>query len=70
MKRKVLSLRGQQRGLNLPLYAVVWLLLDRFNPAGWIWGVVGTICVLNMIISVLAWWGSDVVEMDDLLEER
>lgn len=40
---------------RLPIWVSVttWLLLDRFKPAGWVWGVVGTIFVFAWIICII-----------------
>lgn len=33
--------------------AVLYLLLDRFDAAGWVWGVAGTLYVLLVVASVI-----------------
>lgn len=42
-KRIALSGKNAPRGLHLQSFAVVWLLLDRFKAADWVWGVAGTV---------------------------
>lgn len=40
--------------LNLTFYGVVWLLLDRFQPPEWVWGVAGCLCAFLFITSLIA----------------
>lgn len=44
-------------------YAVVWLLMDRIAPPMWVWGVVGTLCALIFIISVIDFFSAQDVEL-------
>lgn len=55
-KSRRLSFKSGPSGLGLTFYAVVYLLLDKFQPAGWVWGVVGTICGLILIVNVVDMW--------------
>jgi hypothetical protein len=54
---------------NLPtrlpvlLTAVVYLLLDRFHPADWVWGAVGAVFVLVWIGAFVAWFKEDEVDI-------
>lgn len=66
-KRKALSPKNHPRRIPLTLFAVVWLLMDRFQPSGWVWGVVGTICAVLMILSVVDCFTAQDVELPDQL---
>jgi len=43
--------------------AVAWLLLDRLQAAGWVWGVVGTMFALLWIGSVTAFFMQETVDV-------
>jgi hypothetical protein len=49
MKRHVLPHSVLPTRLPLQTTALVYLLLDRFDPPGWTWGVVWTVMVLLWI---------------------
>jgi hypothetical protein len=53
MKPNRLSVKSSPATLGLQFYAVVWLLLDRFQPDGWVWGMVGAFCALMLIGAVI-----------------
>ncbi len=59
--RKALAARNRPRSLSLSFYAVVWLLMDRFDPPGWLWGVIGCLCALLLAASVY-----DMLEAEDV----
>lgn len=40
--------------IPLSLFGVIWLLLDRFQPPGWVWGVVGCLCALWLLLTIIA----------------
>jgi hypothetical protein len=49
---------------------LIWLLLDRFRPSGWVWGAGGLMVVIMWVI-----WGIDAatrqnVSIDDLLRKN
>ena len=58
IKRSNLSIR-----LPVLLTAVVYLLLDRFHPADWVWGAVGALFVLIWIGALVAWFKEDEVNI-------
>jgi hypothetical protein len=62
-KRKALASKHAPRRLGLSLYAVVWLLLDRWQPPGWVWGVVGTVCAVVFIASLIDFFTAEDVEL-------
>jgi hypothetical protein len=62
-RRKALSSKNVPRRLHLMMYAVIWLLMDRFNPPGWAWGVVGTICAVMLMASLVDFFGAEDVEL-------
>jgi hypothetical protein len=47
-----LSVKSGSSGLGLTTWAVVYLLMDRWQPPGWVWGTVGTFVALIMIVGV------------------
>jgi len=51
-KRKVVSEKNLPTRLPVWSSLIVWLLLDRFNPPGWAWGVVGTVFVFFWIVAI------------------
>jgi len=42
---------------------VAWLLLDRLQAAGWVWGVVGTMFALIWISSVTTFFMQETVDV-------
>lgn len=51
-KPKVLSWRNLPSRPPWILTAVVYLLLDRWQAAGWVWGAVGTVLFILWVASV------------------
>lgn len=45
-KRKVLALRSIQSRPPLIFTLLMWVMLDHFDPAGWMWGAVGVLVIL------------------------
>jgi hypothetical protein len=63
MKRKALSMKNKPRSLSLSWYAVVWLLMDRAQPAEWVWGVIGTFCALIFVATLVDFIRAEDVEL-------
>lgn len=59
-KRTVVSWKNLPTRMPLIFTAVCWLLLDRFDSPGWVWGVVGTLVVALWFV-----WIADVLQRDD-----
>lgn len=51
--RKALATKNAPRRLSLSFYAVVWLMMDRLQPDGWVWGVVGVLCAILFLVSLI-----------------
>lgn len=62
-KRKALSLKNHHARLNLTWYAVVWLLMDRLQPASWVWGAVATVCAFLFLVTLIDIWNCETVEL-------
>jgi len=41
--RKALSHKNQPKRISLAGSLIVWLMLDRYQPPGWVWGFVLTL---------------------------
>lgn len=65
-RRRALKRRNIHPGLGLIYYAVIWLLMDRYQPAMWVWGVVGTLCALCFACSVIDIYLTDGIDLDDI----
>ncbi len=63
MKRKALSHKHSPRSLRIWWFVTLWLLMDRINPASWIWGVVGTLAAIIAIVSVIDFFSAEDVEI-------
>lgn len=63
MRRRALAMKNTPRRLSLWWYALVWLLMDRWQPDGWVWGVVGTFCASVFIASVIDFFTAEDVEL-------
>lgn len=65
-RRKVLD--AKQMPTRLPMIGtLVWyLILDKFDAPGWLWGVMGTLFVLLWIAAVVGIWTQDSVEIAEL----
>lgn len=50
--------------------ATTWLLLDRLQPPGWVWGVVLTLLALIWVMQVVAIWHEDKVSIHEITEEK
>lgn len=70
MSRTVLPWGIMPAQLPLQTTALAYLLLDRWQAAGWVWGVVGTVLALFWVLAIvrmvtdkpksLAGYGTDV----------
>ena len=62
-QRKVVS--GKNLAMRSPLLVtlVFYLLLDRFDAAGWVWGVVGTIMAILWVIWIVDIFNIEQVEV-------
>jgi hypothetical protein len=61
-KRKVLPERVMPPRLATPFYAILWLYMDRYQPAGWVWGVVGTIGAVLLALNVFDLLNTEEIE--------
>lgn len=61
--RKALSAKNAPRRFGLSFYAVVWLLMDRIQPEGWVWGVVGVVCATLFLCSLIDFFIAQDVEL-------
>jgi hypothetical protein len=50
--RKALSNKNQPKRVSLAGALLVWLLLDRFQPPGWVWGVVLTFVGIVLLAQI------------------
>lgn len=64
--RKVVHVNDLPTRLPLTTTAVVGLLLDRFDAAGWVWGMVGTIVVLIWIFTLTRLWTERQIQLKEL----
>jgi len=60
---KVISYKQLPAKIPTVPTAVAWLLLDRLQAAGWVWGVVGTMFALIWIGSVTAFFMQETVDV-------
>jgi hypothetical protein len=46
---------------KMPLWPclIIYLLLDKFDPAGWVWGAVGLFCVMWIVGSTISAFQED-----------
>lgn len=51
-----------------PLWAsmVAWLMLDRFDAPGWVFGVVGCLFVLLWLAYICTWFTHESTELNEL----
>ena len=66
-KRKVIAQKNFSMRSPLMPTVVVWLLLDRFQAPGWVWGVVGTLVAILWIAFVAQAWTN---EITDIFEQK
>jgi hypothetical protein len=61
--RRVIKYRNLPTKLPIGSTAVVWLLLDRFQAPGWVWGAVGVICLATWAAVIYQIWIEDGVDI-------
>ena len=66
---KVLHPRHLPTKLPILTTAVIYLVMDKFHPAGWVWGVVITLLVIYWIASIVALGRDKFVSPTELLED-
>lgn len=66
--RRVVASKNLQTKSPITVGVVYWLLLDRFNAPGWLYGVVGTIAVIWLFIWIVSWFFE--VETEVFPEEK
>lgn len=62
-KKRVISRKNLPKRIPLYQAMVAYLMLDKFNASGWVWGVVGTIFFLVTIVSFHDIMTEDEVEL-------
>jgi hypothetical protein len=65
--KKVVAYENLPARLPIWTSATAWLLLDRFKPPGWAWGVVGTIFVFLWIICLIDLSREERIKLKELL---
>ena len=70
MSKDVLRIDYKNLPHTLPVNftLMMWLLLDRFQAPGWVWGVVGTVVVLAWIGTIALIWNSKSVDLTAVLQ--
>jgi hypothetical protein len=63
MSRRALATKNAPRKIPLVFWAVVGLVMDRFNAPGWAWGVVGTCAVVGIVLCITDFFLSEEVEL-------
>jgi hypothetical protein len=65
-KNKVIHFKSLPTRWPITKTAVVWLLLDRFHPAGWVRGVVWTLVALIWVLAAMGRYHEEYVELADI----
>lgn len=63
MGRKVLMYKNLPTRLPVVSTTVAWLLLDRLQAPGWVWGAVGAFYVLIWIICLYGFWTEENIDI-------
>ena len=63
--RKALASKNGHRRIPLVTLAVIWLLMDRFNPVGWVVGVVWTLVALVYLLAIFDFFTAEDIELGD-----
>lgn len=63
MARKALSAKNGPRSLRLGMFALVWLVADRFDPTPAAWGVIYTLMAITAILMVIDFLTAEDVEL-------
>lgn len=63
MNRKVISFKNLPSRFPVLSTIVFYLLLDKLNSPGWLWGVVGTVMGLVWIGAIIAIWTQKQVDI-------
>jgi hypothetical protein len=64
MKKRVISYKNLPSRIPVYQAMVAYLMMDKFNAAGWVWGVVGTIFTIVIISSIIGLFNQ--IEVDVL----
>ncbi len=62
-KRKVIAFSNISTPIPLQTTAVVYLLLDKIQAAGWIWGAVGCTLVLIWLVWIVGFFIEEEVDI-------
>jgi hypothetical protein len=65
--KKVVAYENLPARLPIWISLTAWLLLDRFKPPGWVWGVVGTIFAFLWIVSIVDACREERIKLKELL---
>jgi hypothetical protein len=60
---KRISMANEAPRLPLTFTVAWWLLLDRLQPPGWVWGASGVVIVLLWVMGALAIWQFEPVDV-------
>lgn len=54
IRRKVVSWKSMPSRLPINMSVVVWLVLDRLKPPGWVWGACGAVLLIVWVASIIS----------------
>ena len=63
MKTKVVANKNLPVPMPLQFSLICYLLLDKFQAAGWVWGAVGVILALLWIVYFIAIFSTEQVDL-------
>lgn len=69
-KQKVIKRKNIESGLNLSLYVIIYLLLDRFNASPLVWGIVGTLCAIVFISTIISIFSQKKVDIFEEINKK
>ena len=67
-KTKVIKISNLPTKLPIIFTATVYLLLDKFNPPGWVWGTVGVAILLLWVICIGTMVNDKYVDIFDYIQ--
>jgi hypothetical protein len=65
-KKLVLKDGNTIQSLGISMYAIVYLLFDKLNFPGWAYGVAFTILGIYTISSIIQWFTTEQINIEDI----
>jgi uncharacterized membrane protein len=67
-KKKVLATQSSRIGLGVNSAMIWFLMLERFNAPGWLYGVVYSFYALVVLVFIAQFWTTESITIEEIIK--